>query len=165
MQQAASYGLSQFWAKATCFFAGCVSGVVLFPLKQYFSLFRRGLKNIHTTTCWSLGQKLPSCLSCSGLSHDIMHHFEFHISLTLGSKPHLCLNFTNLHSKISMINIQVALADSTDYDPAQFPKLQLRQSWHQAGVPSDIRVRLAGVGLTQLGLWANLGCNGWRGNS
>ena len=56
-----------------------------------------------------------------------------------------------------MINIQVALADSTDYNPAQFPELQLRQSWHQAGVPSDIRVRLAGVGLTQLDLWANLG--------
>ena len=32
-----------------------------------------------------------------------------------------------------MINIQVALADSTDYNPAQFPELQLRQGWHQAG--------------------------------
>ena len=58
---------------------------------------------------------------------------------------------------MSINDIQVALADSTDYNPAQFQELQLRQSWHQAGVPSDNRVRLAGVGLTQLDLWSTLG--------
>ena len=45
-------------------------------------------------------------LSCSSLSHDIMHHFEFHISLTLGSKPYFCVNFTDLHALIKDVGDQ-----------------------------------------------------------
>ena len=69
------------------------------------------------------------------------------------------MNFTDLHALIKDVDDQHPSCsrrlDGLQSSPV--PELQLRHSWHQAGVPSNIRVKLAGVGLTQLDLWANLG--------
>ena len=58
-----------------------------------------------------------------------------------------------------MAQSSASFIDTTAYTPMATPEVSLRQIWHLVALPAELRLALAGAGVVQLDLFANLGQN------